>query len=214
MIRQCSPWHQTGYVAMGSEGLSPRMQDWDAPELAAQSLAAALEQGLAGSPQAQCEEGALVGQDECLALLRERKDAVEIRHGQARGLAGCDPLRLGQGVTRGAVAMAACVLGIALKAARGTLVGVFPECSGTTAEPIVPPLVLARRHPLGGAVGRTIVPQAVGNVPRRSAWVLPRRRWGTTGGVRRHDVTPAAGTGYRQRTAERTDCAPGPGAAG
>ena len=29
----------------------------------------------------------------------------------------------------------------------------------------------------------------------RSAWVLPRRPWATTGGVRRHDVPPSAGMG-------------------
>jgi hypothetical protein len=83
------------------------MQDLDATELAAQILAAELEQCLAGSPQEPCEEGAFVGQDECIELMRERKDAVEIRHGQELGLAVCDPLRLGQGLTLGAVAIAA-----------------------------------------------------------------------------------------------------------
>ena len=69
-----------------------------------------------------------------LELLWERKDAMEIRHGQELGLAVCDLLRLGQGLTLGAVAIAACVIGIALKAALGTLFGVSPECSGTTDE--------------------------------------------------------------------------------
>jgi hypothetical protein len=68
IIRQGSPWHQTVSVAMGSEGLLPRMQDLDATELAAQILAAALEQCLAGSPQEPCEEGAFVDQDECIEL--------------------------------------------------------------------------------------------------------------------------------------------------
>jgi hypothetical protein len=83
------------------------MQDVDATAWAAQILAAALEQCLAGSPPEQCEEGAFVGQDECIELMRERKDAGAIRHGQERGLAVCDPLRLGQGLTLGAVAIAA-----------------------------------------------------------------------------------------------------------
>jgi len=83
------------------------MQDLDATELAAQILAAELEQRLTGSPQEQREEGAFVDQDERIELMRERKDAVEIRHGQELGLAVCDPPRLGQGLTLGAVAIAA-----------------------------------------------------------------------------------------------------------
>src|SRR6266446_2766092 len=89
--RQCSPWHQTVSVAMGSEGLIPRLQDLDATELAAQILAADLEQCLAGRPQEQGEEGAVVGQDEGSERMRERQDAVAIRYGQALGLAVCDP---------------------------------------------------------------------------------------------------------------------------
>jgi hypothetical protein len=107
ILRPGSPWHQTVHVAMGSEGLSPGVQDLEATELAPQMLAAALEQGLAGSPQEQREAGAFVGQDECLALMRERKDAVAIRHGPELGLAVCAPLRRGQGLTFGAVAIAA-----------------------------------------------------------------------------------------------------------
>ncbi len=107
ILRQCSPWHQTVPVAMGSAGLLPGLHDVDATELAAQVLAAALEQRLAGRPHEQREEGALVDQDERMERRRERQDAVEIRHGQALGLAVCDPRRLGHGLTRGTVAMAA-----------------------------------------------------------------------------------------------------------
>jgi len=92
---------------MGSAGLLPGLHDVDATELAAQVLAAALEQRLAGRPHEQREEGALVDQDERMERRREGQDAVEIRHGQALGLAVCDPRRLGHGLTRGTVAMAA-----------------------------------------------------------------------------------------------------------
>jgi hypothetical protein len=214
MLRQCAPWHPPVSVAMGSAGLLPRLPAVAATAWAAQRLAAARAQGLAGSPPAQGEEGALVGQAECLERMRARQDAGAIRPGQERGLAVCAPRRLGPGVPLGAGAMAACVLGIALHAARGPRCGVAPACRGTTDEDSVPPRVMARRHPRGGAVGRTLGPQDGGTVPRRSAWGLPRRLWGTTGGGRRHAVTPAAGTGYRHRTAERTDGAPWPGAAG
>ena len=107
ILPQCSPWHQTVHVAMGSESLIPGRQDVDATALAPQVLAAELEQRLAGSLQEQREQGAFVDQDECLELMRKRKDAVEIRHWQELGLAVCDPLRLSHGLTLGAVAIAA-----------------------------------------------------------------------------------------------------------
>ena len=89
-----------------------------------------------------------------------------------------------------------------------------PERSGTTDHDIVHHFVMARWHMMGGAIRCTRVPQDVGNFPRRSAWVLPLRHWGTAGGVRKHDVTPSGGTEYHQSTADRTDCAPWLGAAG
>jgi hypothetical protein len=92
---------------MGAAGLLPGVHDLDATQLAPQLLAAARAQGRAGRPPEQGEEGALGGHDEGRERLRERKDAVEIRHGPACGLAVCAPRRLGQGVPRGAVALAA-----------------------------------------------------------------------------------------------------------
>ena len=93
---------------MGSAGLLPGRQDLDATALAPQVLAAALAQRLVGRPQEQRGQGTVVDQDECLERRRERQDAVARRPGQACGLAGFAPLRLGQGLTLGAVAMAAC----------------------------------------------------------------------------------------------------------
>jgi hypothetical protein len=122
----------------------------------------------------------------------ERKDAVDIRYWQECGLAGFDPLRLGQGLTLGTVAIAACVIGLALKAALRTLCGMSPERRGTTAHDSVHPFVMARWHMMGGAIGGPIVPQDVGNFPRWSAWVRPLRHWETGDGVRRHNVTPSA----------------------
>jgi hypothetical protein len=194
-LRQGSPWHQTGQGGRGSERLIPGVHDVDATTLAPQMLAAARAPGRAGSPPEPCEAGACVGQDAGMERMRERQDAVARRHGQERGWAVCDPRRLGQGVTRGAVAMAACVRGRALTAARGTLGGVAPAGRGTTDEESVPHLVLARQHTRGGAGGRTRVPPDVGTFPRRSAWGLPRCPGGTPGGVRRHDVTLSAGLG-------------------
>jgi hypothetical protein len=214
MRRQGSPWHQTGHVAMGSEGLVPGLQDWDATALAPQGLAAALEQRLAGSPQEQREPGAFVAQDQRMERMRQRKDAVAIRHGQACGLAGVAPLRLGQGLTRGAVAIAAGVRGRALKAAWRTLFGMSAERRGTTDHESVHPFVMARWPRMGGAIGGPRMPQDVGTFPRCSAWLRPRRHWGTAGGVRRHNVTPSADRGERQSTRDRTDWAPWPAAGG
>jgi hypothetical protein len=134
------------------------MQAVDATALAPQVLAAALEPRLAGSPPEQREQGAFVDQDERIERMRERKDAVDIRHGQACGLAGFDPLRLGQGLTLAAVAIAAGVRGIALKAALRTLCGMSAERSGTTDHDSVPHFVMARWHMMGGALGCTLMP--------------------------------------------------------
>ena len=107
MVRQRSPWHQTVPVEMGPKGLIPGMQDLDTTDLASQVLTAELEECLAGSPQEQREERAFVGQDERIEFMWKRKDAVEIRHWQERGLAVCDPLGFGEGLTLGAGAIAA-----------------------------------------------------------------------------------------------------------
>jgi hypothetical protein len=147
---------------------------------------------VAGSPQEQREQGAFVDQDEGSERMGERKDAGAIRYGQECGLAGVDPLRLGQGWTLGTVAIAAGVLGIALKAALRTLGGMSAERRGTTDHDIVHHFVMARWHMRGGAIGGPRVPQDVGNFPRWSAWGRPRRPWETVGGVRRHNVPPSA----------------------
>ena len=104
---QGCPWPPTVPVAMGAERLSPGRQDWAATALAPPVLAAALEPRLAGSLHEPRAQGAVVAQDAGSERMRKRKDAVARRHGQARGLAGCDPRRLRHGLTLGAVAMAA-----------------------------------------------------------------------------------------------------------
>ena len=194
MLPQGSPWPQTVPVAMGSESLSPGRPDVEATAWAPQVLAAALAPRLAGSLQRPREPGAFVDQDACLERLRQRQAAVARRHGQALGLAVCAPRRLRPGLPRGAVAIAACVRGRALTAALRPLGGLSPARSGTPDPAIVPHGVMARWPMMGGAIRGPRVPPDGGNVPRRSAWGLPLRPWGTAGGVRKHAVTPSGGT--------------------
>jgi len=130
---------------MGPEGLIPGMHDLDTTALAPQMLAAELEQRLAGSPQQQREQGPFGGEDERMECMRECKDAMARGHRDEVGLAVCDPLRLGEGLTRGTVTIAARVIRVALKAALWTLFRVSPEVGGATDDAIVHHLLMTRR---------------------------------------------------------------------
>jgi hypothetical protein len=117
--------------------------------------------------------GPLVGQNEGIALVWEGKDGVQRGHGQAFRLAVFQPPRLGQGLARGAVAIATGVVGLPLAPTVGAVFGV-PTALGSTADrTIVHDLLLGRRHGMRRTVRVSIQVEHVRHFPPRDA--LPLR---------------------------------------
>ena len=76
--------------------------------------------------------------------MRQRKDAVERGHGEQLCPVAFDPLRLGEGLTLGTVAMTARVIGVVLESA-----ALIPPCPSMLAQlrnDPVPVQVIADEH--------------------------------------------------------------------
>src|ERR1700722_825803 len=88
-------------VEVSLELLVPGVQDHGDARLAAEMVAAELEQGLGGGLEEQVQQDALivlVTQDQGIELMRQREDVVEIGDGEQFRPACFEPLRLDQGL--------------------------------------------------------------------------------------------------------------------
>ena len=156
LVGQGTAWYQRVHVEMGIERLIPGVQEQQAAELAAQVVVAKLQEWLAGGSKQQGEKGAFVGEDEGGEVMREGKDAVEIRDLTEVDLSILAPLVLAEGLALGAVAIATRVVGRALEAILPTLFSASPEFSGATDQDVVHALLMRWWHGVRLTVGGAI----------------------------------------------------------
>ena len=173
VTRQCPSRHETVHMAMWAQRLVPGGEDHGASDLPAQGGVAELHQCLAGGGAQEGHQGPFVGQHECIERVWQGKDGVQRGHGQAFRLAVFQPLRLGQGLARGAVAMATGVVGLPLAPTVGAVFGV-PTALGSTADRhSVHDLLMGRRHGMRRTVDIARQTENVRHCPPRCA--LPPR---------------------------------------
>jgi hypothetical protein len=127
---------------MRPQGRVPGVQDHGAPDLPAEVAVTKLAERLAGGVAQQGQEGLRVGQDEGVEGVWYGKNQVERGHREQRGLAGLDPLHFGQGLTRGAVAIATSMIRIPCEPTGRTGLGVPTELRGTAGFEGTPHLLM------------------------------------------------------------------------
>lgn len=176
---------------MRPQGLVPGVQDPGAPDLPAKVLLPALPQRLARSGEEERQQGPCVDQDERVEFVGEGKDQVKRGHGKQRSFAVLQPLGLGEGLTRGAVAIAARVLRVPLAPAVWTPLGVSTALGGTAGHKIVEDLLMGRRHGRHRTVRLSIQAADVRHFPPWGALTNSPSRRMAVGGNGGQDITPS-----------------------
>src|SRR5271167_1741574 len=108
------------HMEVGPQLLVPRVQHERETDLAAQLLAAKLQERLSRRVKQQLEQGALVAlavQNQSVQLVRQREHVVKIGHRQELLSAGRHPRGRGRTLALGAMPVAATVVRVAFKTA-------------------------------------------------------------------------------------------------
>jgi len=177
-------------VEVGLACLVPGMQDHGRAELAPQGLLAQLEERLADGAEPPREQETFVGQAAGMEGVRHGQPGVEGGCRPPRGALRCDPLGRSPWLPCGTVAIAACALHIARKAARRTPRRLPAAWGRTTGTDGVDTLLLDRRDCMGLPVGVARKAEEVGDFPRwpiRSWRAVPSMGTAHSG---RHGCTP------------------------
>ena len=131
--RQTAAGDETVDVEMGAELLISGMQHHGNARQSIEVVTAKLQESFRGGLEEQLQKRTLVlllTEDEWVEFVRQGEDIVEIGYGQEFGLTFFEPLGCRQGLTLGAVAVAAGVVGVAFEAAGGAVVAMSAQNGG------------------------------------------------------------------------------------
>src|SRR5262245_16923777 len=124
VLGQGASWDQTGHVEVRLEEVVPRMEDHHPSQLTTEVGPPELEPRLTGGRQPEAEKQPFITRDERVERGWQGKDGVKVWHREAVGLAVGHPWRCGEALTLGTGSIAARGGGVALAAARRTLLHV------------------------------------------------------------------------------------------
>ena len=160
--RQPSTGHDAVDVRVELQGLSPGVQHSDQAGVGAKvvGIGGHLEHGCSGGAEQQAIDDPGIGQGDRAQDIRQREDEMEVRHGEQLCSAGFRPPCRGRGLTGGAVAVAAGVVGDLLMPALGALQDMTAQGRGSAGGQVFQgaallgresPVVLAQKLVIGAA---------------------------------------------------------------
>src|SRR5262249_33792367 len=190
-LRRHPPRALQGQDAAGNDGmhmevrpqlLVPGMQDHGDAERAAEVVAAELKQGLGGGLEQQVQQGpliVLVAEDQRVELVRQGGEVVGGADRQEPGLRSGQPLRPGEGLAFGAMAIATGVVGEAFVPTVRATLPVPAQTGGAAGLEGLQDLPVRQGQSMRGPVVGTMAAHDVGQFTR-GWWPRPCR--GVTGG--------------------------------
>jgi hypothetical protein len=131
-----------------------------------------------------------MGRDEAIQRMGQGQHGVGVRDRQQLGLAGLEPLNLGEGLALGTVTVATGVVGEALDPTDGARFGVATQLGGTTRDDIGDDPLLRGADGLATLVIGAVEAEDIRHFPAGRVTPLGRR-WRSTGVRGRPGMSPS-----------------------